>query len=151
MNGYYKVVDKLREIAQAEQEVNTVTKCLPSEIDQYKATMFPLVHLSPSNSQFNKKEIQLTFEINALTIRDIDKRVTNDKFIANSNEDDNLNAMLYVLIRIYLRIDYWTVEDDFRVVGTPTIEPVRYEFQNILDGWAMTITIGIPIDEVEAC
>lgn len=151
MNGYYKVIDKIKELAIADPDVNTVTTGVVDEIDQYKATMFPLVHITATPSTMNRKVIKLSFRINALTIRDKVNEPETDKFLGQDNEDDNLNAMLYVLWRIFAQLDQYTEDDDFYVIGEPSIDPVLYAFQNLLDGWEMTIEIGIPVEDVDAC
>jgi len=151
MNAYYKIIDKIRELAIADPDVNTVTKGLVDEIDDRKADVFPLVHITATPSTFNRKCIKLRFSINALSIRDKDNVPETDKFREQDNEDDNLNAMLYVLWRIYAQLSQFTEDDDFWVIGEPSIDPVLYAFKNLLDGWEMNIEIGVPVEEVSAC
>jgi hypothetical protein len=149
MNGYYKVTEKLRDLLIADPDINTVTKGPREEIDNYKATMFGIAHIAPLPSRFTTNTIVLVYSINALNIRDISKTPTLDKFLGNDNEDDNLNAMLYVHVRLYLQLKKFG--DEFDVINEMNPNPVTYQFKNLLDGWECTYEIEIPIDEVTAC
>lgn len=149
MNAYYKISEKIKELALEDPDVNTVTNGTAEQIDNFKATMFPLVHLSIQASSFTTSTITLSFTINALNQRNINKRPTLDKFQKNDNEDDNLNSMLYVLIRLFLQLKKFG--EEFEIVNEPIATPKQYEFKNVLDGWETTFDIMVPIEEVTAC
>ena len=149
MNGYYRTTERLRDLLQADPDINTVTKGAREEIDNYKATMFPIAHISVEPSRFTNNTITFSFTVHALDIRDIDKTPKLDKFLGNDNEDDNLNAMFYVLVRLYLQLRKFG--DDIDIINDMNPEPVTYQFKNLLDGWRCIFEMEIPIDEVTAC
>ena len=149
MNGYYKVTEKLYELLKADPDVNTITKGSAEEIDTYKAAMFPLVHILPVQSPFTTNTTTFTFVITALNQRETYQEPTDKKYIKNDNEDDNLNAMYYVLLRLYLQLRKFG--EEFDVINEPIPEPKLYEFSNLLDGWEATFEIQVPIEEITAC
>jgi hypothetical protein len=67
-----------------------------------------------------------------------------DKFIENSNEDDNLNAMLFVLYRLYLNI--LKLGGDFELLSVDPFEPVIGKREHIVDGWAGIFEVEYPMD-----
>jgi len=144
MNGYYKITDKIKELLLQDPDVNTVTKASAEEIDSYKFTMFPLVHLSIEPSTFNSQTATFVFTISALSQREKRKEPTLDKFINNDNEDDNLNAMFYVLVRLYLQL--LKFGEEFTITNDPQVIPKIYQFKNLLDGWEVTFEIEMPLD-----
>ncbi len=149
MNGYYKITEKLEELLLADPDINTVTKGSADEIDTYKATMFPLAHIIPQPSRFTSNTVVFVFTINVLNQRETFNQPVLDKFKKNDNEDDNLNAMFYVLVRLYLQLRKFG--DEFDVVNTPAPIPKLYRFKNLLDGWECDFEFELPIEEVEAC
>ncbi|UII80009.1 hypothetical protein [Flagellimonas sp. CMM7] len=149
MNGYYKITEKIEELLLADPDVNTVTKGNANEIDSYKTTMFPLAHVAIEPGRFTTNTITLIFAITTLNQRETYNEPTLDKFKKNDNEDDNMNAMLYVLVRFYLQLKKFG--DDFEVVNDPNPIPKLYQFKNLLDGWECSFEIEIPIEEVTGC
>ena len=81
MNGYYKVTEKLRDLLNADPDINTVTKGAREEIDNFKTNMFPIAHVAPAPSRFTNNTIVFIFEVNALDIRDISKTPTLISFL----------------------------------------------------------------------
>lgn len=149
MNAYYQVTQKLYTILLADTEVNTVTKGDTTRIDTEKDNIFPLVHVYVGEATLTTTTITFSLQIFAMNLRHEKEAVVSDKFIGNDNEDDNLNAMLYVLLRAYLQLQ--KQGGDYRVDNEPTLEPFTEHGNNVVDGWVMSFDIEYPITEIDSC
>lgn len=146
MNAYYRVTKELERILLEDEDVNTVTK--GKDIDVNKKDIFPLCHVEVIDVEFS--EITLTFNVRvtAMDIRNHSNVPTNDKFIGNDNEDDNLNTMLYVLYRLFLRLQR---SDEFTVIsfGSPTVG--QEVGNNFLDGWIWDFKLQVIENDISGC
>ena len=101
MKGYFYILDTLRTEIETIPLVNTVTQGSLDDIDNYKQSIFPLVHLIVNNISPNGNALTFNISIIAMDIVDISKEETTDKFLGNDNELDVLNTQLTVLMRLY--------------------------------------------------
>lgn len=149
MNAYYRVTQELKRLLLADEDINTVTKGNPSKMDMNKKNIFPLGHINVIN--VTPANTTLTFQVAvfAMSLRNTEKKIETDKFIGNDNEDDNLNSMMYVLVKLYLKL--LKMGDDFVVTAVQPFEPFTEARGNVMDGWMMLIDVELPIEEVGAC
>jgi len=97
MNQYSELLNYLKQLAEADNLVNTVTKGDFEKVDLEKANIFPLVHINISGASFtNGNTIVFNVQIGAFDIRDINKEVSTDKFWEQDNEVDNHNETLAI-------------------------------------------------------
>ena len=149
MNAYYEVTQKFYTLLLADTDINTVTKGDITRIDLEKKNIFPLAHVYVGDANLNTQTIIFNCQIFAMNIRHEKEAVVTDKYIGNNNEDDNLNAMLYVLLRLYLQLE--KQGGDYRIDQSPTIEAFTEDGANVVDGWVMSMQIEYPITEVDSC
>lgn len=147
MRAYYELLRILYEIFDEDVDVNTITQGDITDIDLNKKNIFNLVHLSVNSSTFNENTQVFNVTIFAMGLRDINKEVdTFDKFRTNDNEIDNLNTTHAILRRGYNKIIHGKFAengDDICVLNNPTLEPFTEQYENLLDGWSMTIDIEV--------
>ena len=152
MNQYTEVLYYIKELAEADSFVNTVTKGEFDKLDLNKGNIFPLVHINIASAGFtNGSTITFEVQVGCLSVRDINKEVVEDKFWEQDNEVDNLNETLACLNRM------WTIMyRDFTDVGitaseNPTLEPMIMGDKNLLDGWIIDFTIEVPNTKLNLC
>ncbi len=152
MNQYTEVLYYIKELAEADSFVNTVTRGEFDKLDLNKGNIFPLVHINIASAGFtNGNTITFDVQVGCLSQRDINKEVSTDKFWEQDNEVDNLNETLACLNRM------WTIMyRDFTDVGitaseNPTLEPMIMSDKNLLDGWIIDFTIEVPNTTLNLC
>jgi hypothetical protein len=142
MNAYYQITQKFKDLLLADIDVNTVIKSDSEEAN--KKNIYPLAKVSVLSADPTPTTIIFRVMVMAIDLRNhTDSQVT-DKFIENSNEDDNLNTMLYVLTKLYLSL--LKVGGDFEFIGKDPFEPIISKRGEIVDGWAGIFEVEYPID-----
>lgn len=149
MKNYYQVLEMLKAFLEADPLVNTVTNVDEEVFDMDKKNIYPIVDILCESAVISLQSIVFTFTITALDVRDIKNEPRTDKFVGNSNKQDNLNSMLAVLNRLYKSIA--KLGDDFTILNEPSPQPRVYQNQNLLDGWQMTLEIETPNNEISVC
>lgn len=144
MNQYTEVLFYLKDLAER-FGANTVTKDAPSDLDLQKQNIYPLVNISIANGSFtNGQTITFNIILEAITIRDINKEIVNDKFFRNDNEVDNHNDMLGLLNKMWTQMFRDFEENNITASENPSFEKVTLEGKNLLDGWELSFTIEVP-------
>lgn len=152
MTSYYKVTNLIKEILQSNEDVHTVVHGKVEDKDIYKKNIYPLAHLNPTGSDFSNVMIsQFTFDIAVLSVRDISNDDDYDKFEGNDNEIDNLNTCHAVLNDLVTTLRLQPNNDLIEVISVSGAIPVLFKEHNLLDGWIITITLGIPNNVISTC
>lgn len=154
MKGYYHITEKIRDIAVADGYINVITEGDISEVDLNKQTIFPLLHIVPTNATIGVKTTTIDLTLMCLNVVDIsntDLRDELDPFFRQDNEQDVLNETLNFLNNIVSEFRRGDAYDDlFQVNGDPTAQPVRDSYTNLLAGWSMDFSVLVP-NEVKIC
>lgn len=150
MNSFYKVVDFLKGHFESDSFVHTITHGVVNDVDIDKKNIFPLVHFSINNAQVVEGLVIYTFTIWVLDIRNISKKPITDKFLKNDNELDNLNTCFAISNRFLTKLRLQRLPNDIELFANSTLEPVQFDFSNVLDGWQFDVQLSIPND-VEVC
>jgi hypothetical protein len=102
LNQYSEVINYLKDLAEQDSFVNTVTQGNMSDVDLAKMNVFNLVHIDVLTAGFTNGQM-ITFDIEILSaqVRNSNKNDAGDKFNKQDNEQDNLNETLAVLNRIW--------------------------------------------------
>ena len=151
MKGYFYILDTLRQEIETIPLVNTVTQGRLDDIDNYKQSIFPLVHLMVNTITPNASALTFNLSIIAMDVVDISKDETTDKFLGNDNELDVLNTQLTVLMRIYESLRRGDLFSEYvQLGGAATIEPFTERFENYLAGMTLTIDLVIP-NQMSVC
>lgn len=148
MTEFYDIVDVIKDSLRNSNNINTVTFGDLSDIDLDKTTIFPLAHIFVERVRHEDRI--LTFDILVLVADVVDynpRKNERDDFFDNNNLHDVLNTQLGTmneLISSLRRGDLY--QDKYQLSTTPTIEPFKERFSNLLAGWEASISIQVKND-----
>lgn len=149
MNGLYRVLEKIKEVLEADIDVNKVTYGDITQIDLDKQTIYPLSHVMLNTVVSNEQVLRFNISIIAMDIVDVTKE--EDDGYERSNEQDVLNTQLAVLNKTIQKMRIGTLyRDKFQVEGDVSIEPFTDRFENQVAGVVGTFDIIIEND-VDVC
>jgi len=152
MNHYTQLLYYIKQLAEADVLVNTVTQGDFERLDLDKKNIFNLVHIFISQAQFtNGNTVNFSVQIGAFGIRDINKEIVTDKFWLQDNEVDNMNTTLAILNRIWLKMFTDFEKNNITASENPTLEPQLFTRANLLDGWIMTFDVEMPNTIINLC
>ena len=152
MNQYTQVLTYLKELAEQDSFVNTVTQGDMSDIDLYKMNVFNLVHIDVLTANFtNGQTISFDVEVFCGQVRDSNKQDEGTKFWNQDNEVDNLNETMAVLNRMWFKMLQDFTDAKIRVDESASLEQVTEWNKNLLDGWLMTFSIELPNTTISLC
>lgn len=89
-------------------------------------------YVNPGNTILNNNEVQYQFNLYVLDKLNVDL----------SNRRDVMSDTLEIMKDIFVM----TYRSEYEALFTPTIEPLIDNFDGVLAGWKMTITISIPFN-----
>ena len=151
MNGFYRVLDTIKDTLQADTNCNTVTYGDITQIDLSKQTIFPLSHIIVNSVTSGENIMTFNISILAMDIVDVSKDEVTDIFVGNDNEQDVLNTQLTVLNKVIQKLRIGSLySDKYQVQGDVSLEPFRDRFENQIAGWTATMDIIIEND-VNVC
>ncbi len=149
MNGLYRVLEKIKEVLEANIDVNKVTYGDITQIDLDKQTIYPLSHVMLNTIVSNEQVLRFNISIIAMDIVDVTKE--EDDGYERSNEQDVLNTQLAVLNKTIQKMRIGNLyRDRFQVEGDVSIEPFTDRFENQVAGVVGTFDIIIEND-VDVC
>lgn len=145
MNEFYLAVDLLKERLQNNPLVHTTIFARTEEKDLYKKNIFPIAHINPTSSPYSNSQVaQFTFEIGVFEQRDINKTDTGTKFEGNDNVVDNLNTCYAIINDLVTYLQTQNNDNNIQLVAISNIQPLLFKDFNLLDGWAVTLTLQVP-------
>jgi hypothetical protein len=100
MNGYYYLVNTLKDYLKATNVINSVTIGDIFKVDLNKQTIFPLSHIIVNNAQLAENTTSLNVSILFMDIVDESKAEVTDIWDGNDNEQDVLNTQLALASRL---------------------------------------------------
>lgn len=149
MNGLYRVLEKIKEVLEANIDVNKVTYGDITQVDLDKQTIYPLSHVMLNTIVSNEQVLRFNISIIAMDIVDVTKE--EDDGYERSNEQDVLNTQLAVLNKTIQKMRIGTLyRDKFQIEGDVSIEPFTDRFENQVAGVVGTFDIIIEND-VDVC
>jgi hypothetical protein len=147
MNGYYYLVNTLKDYLKATNVINSVTIGDIFKVDLNKQTIFPLSHIIVNNAQLTENTTSLNVSILFMDIVDESKAEITDIWDGNDNEQDVLNTQLALASRLtsaLIRGGLFT--SLVQVISAPSAEPFTDRFENKVAGWTLTFDVMIPND-----
>jgi hypothetical protein len=147
MNGFYYVIDKLRDYIKDTGFVNTVTTGDIFEVDLAKQTIYSLAHIIVNNASPKEYVSNYNISILFMDLVDISKEDNINVFENNDNLLDVLNEQLAIaqrLVSSLKRGDLFT--NLVQIDGDPLCEPFTDRFENKVAGWTLTFDIIVPND-----
>jgi len=130
--------------------VNTITQGTDI-IDNVKKNIFPLAHINILNASAPGQSNTFTFEIAVLDIRNVSKVKSNNKFLGNDNEIDNLNTCHAIINYAITKMQLTRNEFDIEIENVSDLTPILLEFTNMLDGWNVDLTLSITNNGMIVC
>lgn len=141
----YDILDKIKSILDANDQINTVTYGDIFEVDLNKQSIYPLAHIMLGSATLTDHIIEHTVTVLCMDIVDVSKADQRDEaepFYGIDNEQDVLNTQLYVMNDLIQNLKKGDPHlDAFHLVGDPTCEPFSDRFENTLAGWGVDLTI----------
>lgn len=156
MKEFYDLIDKLYEELNSSEFVNTVTFGNIMDVDLSKQSIFPLSHINIQDAVFGEHTITFSIQVIAMDLVDESKE---DKFDTDSipyqgldNKHDVLNTQLAVINRLQSKLRRGDLNDDNYVLDTDaTATMFEDRFENLMAGWALSLSISIPNNVVTVC
>ena len=151
MKSFYKVIDSIQTVVDAEPFNNTVTFGDISEIDLKKQNLFPLAHVMVNNMNIEQQHVSFNVTLFLMDLVDVSKEPDTTLFLGNDNTQDVLNtqaALATRVIRVLQKSNLY--KQDFEILGTANCEPFTERFDNALAGWAVTFDVNAK-DEMTYC
>ncbi len=152
MIEFYNLLDNIKDHLRTNPNVTTVTFGDIMDVDLKKTTMFPLSHIMVSDMTFSDHIVTATLDMLFLDIVDDNRNESTDSFLSNNNMQDILNTQLAVgnvLQSSLRRGELFT--NKLQVLSNVSAKPFYDRFENQLAGWAFTITIQLPNNNVSIC
>jgi len=150
MIAYSTLIRYIKDLADSEEYIKTST--MGEDIDLNKANIFPLFNVDITNAEFTSNAtVSFDVEMTCLAIRDINNEDNKDKFYLNDNEIDNYNGTISALNVMWVRMHRDFCDKNITASDNPTLEQVTFSDKNLLDGWQMSLTVEMPIAEVNLC
>jgi len=146
MKHVYDILDVLRDELRSHPAVNTVSYGDITDLDLDKTTMFPLSHLLIDSASYGERTITFSVKLLCADIVDYNQSENQfDEFYGNDNLHDVMNTQFQVinsLITKLMRGDLF--KSNYQVTSTPSAEPFKEKYGNVLAGWTTVIQIEIP-------
>jgi hypothetical protein len=147
MNGYYYVVNTIKDYLKNTYFINTVTIGDIFGVDLNKQTIFPLSHIIVNNATLNENTTSLNISILFMDLVDESKEEITDIWLSNDNEQDVLNTQLALASRLTSDLMRGTLFTSLvQVLSSPNAEPFIDRFENKVAGWTLTFDVTIPND-----
>ena len=145
MNHVYDILDAIKNELRANPSVNTVTFGDLSDVDLDKTTMFPLSHLILKNATYGESTVTFTIDILCSDIVDYNQLPnTFDEFYGNDNLHDVMNTQFEVINSLITKLMRGSLfKNKYQVTTTPSAEPFKERFSNVLAGWSSTFQVEI--------
>jgi hypothetical protein len=146
MKHVYDILDVLRDELRSHPAVNTVSYGDITDLDLDKTTMFPLSHLLIDSASYGERTITFSIKLLCADIVDYNQSKSQfDEFYGNDNLHDVMNTQFQVinsLITKLMRGDLF--KSNYQITSTPSAEPFKEKYGNVLAGWTTVIQIEIP-------
>lgn len=147
MNGYYYVVNAIKDYLKATNFINTVTIGDIFKVDLNKQTIFPLSHIIVNNAQLAENTTSLNISILFMDLVDDSKQLVTDIWEGNDNEQDVLNTQLALAQKLTSDLMRGTLFSNLiQIASAPSAEPFMDRFENKVAGWTLTFDVIIPND-----
>ena len=147
MNGYYYIVNTLKEYLNNTGFINTITIGDITGVDLAKQTIFPLSHIIVNTAQLSENTTSLNISILLMDIVDDNKQLVTNIWQGNDNEQDVLNTQLTIAQKLVADLMRGSLYSSLvQVLENPTAEPFMDRFENKIAGWTLTFDVIVPND-----
>lgn len=152
MNHYTTLLYYIKQLAESDEFVHTVTRGKMDDVDLEKQNIYPLLHIDVLDGTFsNGQTVNFNVEIACLDIRDINNEVKEDKFWKQDNEVDNHNLTHAILNRLWTSMHRDFADNNITASENPALEKITFGSGNLLDGWLLGFEVEMPNQELNLC
>lgn len=153
MTSFYDTINAIKTYLQGNNSVNTVHFGDILNVDLAKQSIFPLANISVSDVTFGEHTMAFTINIMALdVVYDSSENVTDESnpFLGTNNLQDVLNTQLMVLNGLQSSLRRGKLMQDKFIVDTNvSAEVLEEQFDNLLSGWGIDITVEVPNSDIK--
>ena len=153
MTSFYDTINAIKTYLQGNTSVNTVSFGDILKVDLSKQSLFPLANISVSDVTFAEHTMAFTVNVMALdVVYDSSENITSEDnpFLGTNNLQDVLNTQLVVLNGLQSSLRRGELMQDKFVIDTDlSADYLEEQFDNLLAGWAMDITIEVPNTDIK--
>jgi len=144
MTTFYDVLDKIKNLLEADNDVNTVTYGRFDEIAMNKFTTYALSHFVVNDVTY-QGSLTVSISLYAMDIINQVKDTVTNEFTNDSNLHDVLNTQLAVCTRLLEQLRRGDpYADKYQLVGDASLVPFQERFEDDVAGWECTFTIEMP-------
>ena len=146
MKQVYDILDVLRYELRNNPSVNTVSYGDITDLDLDKTTMFPLSHLLIDSASYGERTVTFRIKILCADIVDYNQHPSDfDEFYGNDNLHDVMNTQFQVINSLIMKMRRGSLfNSKYQVTSTPSAEPFKEKYGNVLAGWATEVEIEVP-------
>lgn len=153
MTSFYDTINAIKTYLQGNTSVNTVSFGDILKVDLSKQSLFPLSNISVSDVVFGEHTMAFTLNVMALdVVYDSSENITSEDnpFLGTNNLQDVLNTQLVVLNGLQSSLRRGELmQDKFIVDSNLSADYLEEQFDNLLAGWAMDITVEVPNTDIK--
>lgn len=149
MSSHAIVSKYLIDMFNSDELVNTVLYGSLDERSLAKNDIFPLVHITPTQTNYLSNEysfnfINFSFEIAVVDIRYLGNKFSNPDEVFKDNLIDNLNTCNQIIVNAISKMRSGNTSDDIFLETVSAADPLMFQDVHLLDGWVFNIEINIP-------
>ena len=146
MKHVYDILDVLRDELRSNPSVNTVSYGDITDLDLDKTTMFPLSHLLIDSASYGERTVTFRIKILCADIVDYNQSPSDfDEFYGNDNLHDVMNTQFQVINSLIMKMRRGSLfNSKYQVVSTPSAEPFKEKYGNVLAGWTTEVEVEVP-------
>ena len=149
--AFYTMVDKLKEILIADENVNAVTYGDIIDVATEKTTIFPLAHMVVNSVNIKDHVFRFNITLACMDIIDQTNEKAVDKFYGADNKMDIFNTQLAVVSRAIMLLKRSTLRNEgFQIIGEPTTSAFVHRFEDDVAGWDLTFDVDI-VQDMQVC
>lgn len=153
MIAYYEVTQDIRDLLEADVNINKVVTGLADKDDYNKTTIFPFANIIISGGEIERGAI--TFDVLVAVMDQVDYnkieiRSEQDPFKGLNNKQDVLNTMLSVVENLDRGLRKNLRSKGYQINGNTTFDPFEDKFSKVVTGYLATINVTV-INRVQNC
>ena len=150
--SYFKLINGIKDLLDADEGVSTVTEGYVTDFDAYKKNISPMAHFIVENGTMDDNLNYYSVDIMLVDIVVENNNETKEKFLGNDNHQEVFNDMDNVARRFFMKFKRNSVGQDIFIQGSPSFSKIEEtETQNRLAGWRLTFEVGVPSPEIDIC
>jgi len=153
MTSFYDTINAIKTYLQGNTSVNTVSFGDILKVDLSKQSIFPLANISVSDVTFGEHTLAFTLNVMALDVVYDSSENINDEdnpFLGTNNLQDVLNTQLVVLNGLQSSLRRGELMQDKFIIDTDvSADYLEEQFDNLLAGWGMDITVEVPNTDIK--